>query len=148
MSLIKVKLNDSIKIFLQDIIFITKINRKTTVYLTEERIIIINETIDSLEKQLKNKEFYRSHRGYLINIQKIKEFISYHKGVYQIIMSGTDERPLLARAKKKILEQKLELYRKMQLFSYISSLGNIVGCKIVMGKCIIHVQKANITSYG
>jgi len=88
---------------LKDIVFITRENRKTTVHYTGGKVIT-DETLGSLEEQLREQMFFRSHKGFLINLSLVKELIPCGKSTYQVIMANTSERPLITWDKLRELE--------------------------------------------
>jgi two-component system LytT family response regulator len=88
---------------LKDIIFITRENRRTTVHYIGGKVTT-EETMQALEEQLKGQMFYRSHKGFLINVNMIKEMIPCGKSTYQVVMANTRERPLMTWDKLRDLE--------------------------------------------
>lgn len=88
---------------LKDIVFITRENRKTTVHYTGGKVLT-EETLGSLEEQLKEQMFFRSHKGFLINLNLVKELLPCGKSTYQVVMANTSERPLMTWDKLRELE--------------------------------------------
>ncbi|MHB8158216.1 MAG: LytR/AlgR family response regulator transcription factor [Desulfocucumaceae bacterium] len=89
---------------LKDIIFITRENRRTTVHYVGGKVLT-DETLGVLEEQLKENMFFRAHKGFLINLNLVREMIPCGKSTYQVIMSHTDQRPLITWDKLKDLER-------------------------------------------
>ncbi|MFZ5596971.1 MAG: LytR/AlgR family response regulator transcription factor [Bacillota bacterium] len=87
----------------KDIIFITRENRKTTVHYFGGKIYT-DETLSSLEEQLRGQMFYRSHKGFLINLNMVRELVPCGKSTYQVVMANTLERPLMTWEKLRELE--------------------------------------------
>jgi len=83
-----------LKIDYKDIIFITRENRKTVVHYTGGKVNT-DETMGALEEQLKDNMFFRAHKGFLININMIREIVPCGKSTYQVVMAHTAERPLM-----------------------------------------------------
>lgn len=66
----------------------------------------IDLSLSELEDRLKQAEFLRVHRSYLINLNKIKEIVPWFKGKYQVLMG--DDRQMevpVSRAKVKDLQK-------------------------------------------
>lgn len=57
----------------KDIIYIETEKRRILVHTTEG-VFVCNDGIEALEKKLGRYGFYRSHRSYLINLDKVKKF--------------------------------------------------------------------------
>lgn len=50
--------------------------------------------LGELEEKLKGYAFFRIHRSYIINLEKIKEVIPWFQNTYQVVMEGYDEQPI------------------------------------------------------
>jgi len=88
---------------LKDIVFITRENRKTTVHYSGGKVLT-EETLGALEEQLREQMFFRSHKGFLINLNLVKELVPCGKSTYQVVMANTSERPLMTWDKLRELE--------------------------------------------
>lgn len=86
------------------IIFMEKERKKTLIY-TVDRKYDTYETLAELEKRLNNKNFFRSHKSYLINLQMVERIIPWSNGTYLIKFHYTNNDALLSRAQAKILPQ-------------------------------------------
>ena len=74
---ITVKSDDTTYIINADEIVYMEVCRKDTyIYLSNNRSIKCHRTIASLEEQLKTLGFFRIHRSFLINLDKIRKFDS------------------------------------------------------------------------
>jgi len=89
---------------LKDIIFVTRENRKTMVHYVGGKVLT-DETIGAMEEQLRDQLFFRSHKGFLINLNHVKELVPCGKSTYQVIMDNTKERPLITWDKIRELER-------------------------------------------
>lgn len=89
---------------LKDIVFITRENRKTMVHYIGGKVLT-DETLGTLEEQLRDQNFFRSHKGFLINLHHVKELVPCGKSTYQVIMANTRERPLITWDKLRELER-------------------------------------------
>lgn len=48
----------------------------------------VNMTLQDLQTRLDENQFFRSHRGYLVNLEKIREVIPWFNGTYNLVMEG------------------------------------------------------------
>jgi len=48
----------------------------------------VNMTLQDLQARLDENQFFRCHRGYLVNIEKIREVIPWFNGTYNLVMDG------------------------------------------------------------
>ncbi|GEO57815.1 LytTR family transcriptional regulator DNA-binding domain-containing protein [Companilactobacillus bobalius] len=65
-------------------------------------------TMEELEKKLVHFGFFRCHRSYLVNLQRISELISYSKNSYTLILKNSKETLPLSRAKLDQLKDLLQ----------------------------------------
>lgn len=65
-------------------------------------------TMEELEKKLVHFGFFRCHRSYLVNLQRISELISYSKNSYTLILKNSKETLPLSRAKLDQLKNLLQ----------------------------------------
>jgi len=89
---------------LKDIVFFTKEERRTVVHYAGGKVFA-DESLGTLEEQLKSQMFFRSHKGFLINLNMIKELIPCGKSTYQVVMANTSQRPLMTWDKLKELDE-------------------------------------------
>jgi len=63
-------------------------------------------TLSELEKRLSRSGFFRAHRGYLVNLQHVKEIIPYTRNSYSLRLKGSagTEIPLSKSAAKELRE--------------------------------------------
>ncbi|OPX90542.1 MAG: Transcriptional regulatory protein YehT [Pelotomaculum sp. PtaB.Bin104] len=86
--------NEYIHLDLDDIIFITREDRKTVIHHTEG-VFRITESLASLEKQLQGYHFLRSHKGFIVNLRMVKKIIPFSRENYELVMANTDKKPLM-----------------------------------------------------
>lgn len=87
-----------------DIIFITRYDRKVLL-ITENQSYSIWSSIENLEKRLP-ENFFRSHKGYIININFINEINLMSKNTYQVYFRDCSETALMTMDKSKLLKEK------------------------------------------
>ncbi|MCL0067536.1 LytTR family DNA-binding domain-containing protein [Peptococcaceae bacterium] len=61
-------------------------------------------TLKNLEARLKNSVFYRTHRCYLVNLNKVKEIVPFFNGTYNLVLDDEErsEVPLSRSQAKKL----------------------------------------------
>ncbi len=89
---------------LDEIIYVTKEGRKTTIYFIGGRIQT-NDKLSALEKQLEGYPFFRSHSGFIVNLKMVKELVPASRSSYELVMENTKNRPLITVEKFKELEE-------------------------------------------
>lgn len=88
-----------------EIDFIESINSVSNIRIGDEYYPSLL-TMNELEQKLENFGFYRCHRSYLVNLQRISELISYSRNSYTLILKGpTKEKLPLSRAKMETLRK-------------------------------------------
>jgi|SRR5690606_29062079 len=89
----------------KNIIFIERTGRSTTIVTTEgeySTYLPLNE----LEKELGGTNFFRSHRGFIINIHFVKNFSLYTKNSYVVYFKHTKKTALITKANLDRLQEK------------------------------------------
>jgi two-component system, LytTR family, response regulator LytT len=71
---------------------------KGTSYSTTHR------TLEDIQKELDEKDFFRTHRGYIVNLKKIREIKQEDSGVLLLKLEDSDEQIPVARSKAKELK--------------------------------------------
>lgn len=103
------KINDKIIFFSpEEIDFIESINGISNLRIGEESFPT-TFTLNELEKKLSLFGFFRCHRSYLVNLQRIAELISYSRNSYTLILKGKKQITIpLSRSRLEQLKEKLE----------------------------------------
>lgn len=84
---IPVKIQDKLVVFNPfEIDYIESYEGQCIVYVKGNKFIS-NETMNNLEQKLIRFGFFRSHRSYLVNLQKIIEIISWSKDSYSVVLN-------------------------------------------------------------
>ena len=94
--------NKLVYLNLKDIIFITRENRRVAIYHTNGTVTIKSRLSD-MEQQLGGYPFYRSHAGFIVNLDMVKELIPTSRNSYEVIFINTDKKALMTREKVKNL---------------------------------------------
>ena len=89
-----------------DIIFITKENRRTIIHHIDGKHYV-DENMSVLEEKLKGLGFIRTHKGFIVNIEHVNKVIPFSRNAYNLEMFNTLETPLLTWSRLKELEKKM-----------------------------------------
>lgn len=88
----------------KDIIFVERTGRSTSIYTTNdtyETYLTMNE----LEGSLRENNFLRSHRSFIINLHYVKSFSIYTKKSYSVTFEGTKKIAMLTKEKMDYLQK-------------------------------------------
>ena len=96
--------NKLIYLNLDDIIYVTREGRKSTIYFIGGKVQT-NDNLSVLEEQLAGYPFFRSHSGFIVNLKMIKELIPTGRSSYELVMENTKKRALITVEKFKELEE-------------------------------------------
>ncbi|UTE71708.1 LytTR family DNA-binding domain-containing protein [Rossellomorea marisflavi] len=88
----------------KDIVFIERSGRSTTIYTRNEQIKTYL-TLNELEGELRERDFIRSHRSFIINIHYVKNFSLYAKNSYVITFEGIGEQAMITKEKVDFLQE-------------------------------------------
>lgn len=96
--------NKLIVIHLSDILYIEADEKKCKIFTTSGEYQS-KLKISQLENILPKNNFFRSHRSYIININKVKEIEPWFNGSYIIKLLGSDKKISVSRGKVKEMEE-------------------------------------------
>ncbi|MEL7634750.1 LytTR family DNA-binding domain-containing protein [Sporomusa sphaeroides] len=104
---LKISTNEkSIFINIQDIIFMTRKERKTIIYVVGGSAVKTYEPLQNLEERLKQYHFFRCHKGFIINPDMVMEFSPWGHKIYSVKLANTEETALMT------LEHAREFYKQ------------------------------------
>lgn len=88
---LSIKVNDKLMLIDPiDIDYIESRNGKVLIFVNQESYVH-DATLSTLEVQLKHYGFFRCHRSYLINLQKVSEIITWSKNSYSLRLNHNKE---------------------------------------------------------
>lgn len=96
--------NDIHIVLKKDIIFIERTGRSTTIH-TKNRAVKTYQTLKELEGELRERDFIRSHRSFIINIHYIKNFSLYAKNSFVVTFEGIEEKAMITKDKVDFLQE-------------------------------------------
>ncbi|WP_456276633.1 LytR/AlgR family response regulator transcription factor [Bacillus sp. AK128] len=88
----------------KDIVFIERSGRSTTIY-TKSGPIKTYQTLNELEGELRERDFIRSHRSFIINIHYVTNFSLYAKNSYMVNFEGIKEQAMITKEKVDFLQE-------------------------------------------
>lgn len=101
--------NDKIiLVHVKDIYYCEANNRTTYVYTKKERYTV-NQTISEFYDSLPHPLFFKCHRSYVVNIDKIAEIIPWFNNTYNLALDGMDEKIPVSRSNVKQFKQLMHL---------------------------------------
>ncbi|WP_096186613.1 LytR/AlgR family response regulator transcription factor [Evansella halocellulosilytica] len=82
---------------------------RETIICTKDHQYHSRTPIKEIEEKLKGYPFFRPHKSYLVNLDKIEQLIPWLNGAYQVKMQGSKEEIPVSRNYVKELRERLEL---------------------------------------
>ncbi|MGD7045087.1 LytR/AlgR family response regulator transcription factor [Jeotgalibacillus proteolyticus] len=92
----------------EKILYIYREGRDTFI-VTEKEKLASKTTLKELEQKLTGYTFFRVHKGYLVNISKVEELVSWSTSMYQLKLKNSDDHVPVSRNYVKELRERLEL---------------------------------------
>lgn len=86
-----------------DIILIQRENRATVIYTTIEKHIT-SETLSEMEQRLPAGKFFRCHKSYIVNVDRITRIYPYGRWTYIVKLKGTDLDALMTQERYNALQ--------------------------------------------
>lgn len=105
-----VKVGQHLKLInIEDIECVYSENKGTYVYTSDNRNYLLDQTLDQLEDELEPRTFFRVSRKFYVNINAIKDIISYTNSRLKIILHHFNEQEIIvARERVKDFKNWLE----------------------------------------
>lgn len=88
----------------KDIIFIERTGRSSTIY-TKKDSVKTYQTLKVLEGELRERDFLRSHRSFIINIHYIQNFELYAKNSFVVHFEGLEDTAMITKDKVDYLQE-------------------------------------------
>ena len=87
----------------KDILYLTSQEGNVHIY-TEKNKYLSNESLSTWEAKLEDEDFFRSHRSYIVNIEKIEKISPWFNGSYNLKLINCDDNIPVSRANAKVLK--------------------------------------------
>jgi two-component system, LytTR family, response regulator LytT len=92
----------------RDILYCCREERDTLI-VTTDKTFQTKVSLKELEQKLKGSPFFRTHKSYLVNIEKVEQLIPWFNGAYHVALTGCHENIPVSRNYVKALREVLEL---------------------------------------
>lgn len=89
---------------LQEILYVELIDGEVFV-VTEDKQYRMNETLANLEEKLSSEHFLRTHRAYIVNLDKILEVSPYFNHTLMLKLDGCDAEIPVSRSNVKLFKE-------------------------------------------
>ena len=91
------------------ITYFNREKRKTVIHIDDGKKIMTNESLEALEKRIGKGNFMRTHRSYLVNLDKIVAIQTWSRNNYLIVFGGLKEVAYITEERYKELQHHLNL---------------------------------------
>lgn len=96
-----VKVGQHLKIIpIEDIVCFYSENKGTYIYVNSKRNYLIDQSLEQLESMLDPIKFFRVNRKYYVNIQSIKDMVSYTNSRLKIVLDSFSEHEIIVSREK------------------------------------------------
>jgi ABC-2 type transport system ATP-binding protein len=72
-----------------EIAYVSAEEGRTALHLADGQEIATHFTLNELEERLGRSGFFRAHRGYLVNLQRVKEVVTYTRDSFTLVLEST-----------------------------------------------------------
>ena len=86
-----------------DVIMLKSDKSYTTIFMVNDKKIVVSKTLKEVEKKFEYSEFFRVHNSYLINVNHVKEYLKSMGG--ELIMSNGMSASISRNKKNELLEK-------------------------------------------
>lgn len=92
----------------ETVLYCSRVDREIHIY-TEQNMYQSKLSLKELEQKLLNFSFFRTHKSFVVNLNKVERLIPWFNGAYQLQVTGRKEEIPVSRNYVKQLRKKLEL---------------------------------------
>lgn len=93
---------------IRDIVLIQREDRSTVLYTDDRNRYVLPETLSEMEEKLDRELFFRCHKSYIVNLERIRNITPYGRWTYVIQLEGTEHDALITHEKYEELEKWFE----------------------------------------
>lgn len=90
---------------MDDILLIQREERSTVIYTADGKAYSTSDTLTETEAKLDPQAFFRCHRSYIINLNRIRDITPYGRWTYVVRLDGTERDALITQEKYEELER-------------------------------------------
>jgi len=88
-----------VKVLFSEILYIESLSDYIKIHTSDEKVIVTRETLSNVEARLPQKDFMRTHRSYIVSLDKISSYTS------DTIEMGKHEIPVSRGFREKVMER-------------------------------------------
>lgn len=93
---------------IKDIVLVQREDRATVIYTDDHERYVMPETLSEMEARLDDGTFFRCHKSYIVNLERIRNITPYGRWTYVIQLEGTEHDALITHEKYEELEKRFE----------------------------------------
>lgn len=90
---------------LDKLLLIQREDRQTALYVEGDVRLLTSETLTELEVRLANNSFFRTHKSYIVNINRIDSITPYGRWTYNVRLRGTKHDALITHERFEELQK-------------------------------------------
>ncbi len=91
-----------------DVLF-CKVEESTVYIYTSEKSYKMTESLSKIEEKLPKQSFFKTHRAYIVNLDKVKEVSPYFNHTLMVQLDGHSEEIPVSRSKVKSFKKRLNI---------------------------------------
>lgn len=108
-SRLPITLEDRIVFVSVDDILFCKVEESTVFIYTKEKAYKMTESLSKIEEKLPKRKFFKTHRAYIVNLDKVQEVSPYFNHTLMIQLDGTSEEVPVSRSNVKSFKKRLNI---------------------------------------
>lgn len=90
----------------KDILLVQREDRSTVMYTEDGGRYVLPDTLSEMEERLNPELFFRCHKSYIVNLERIRDITPYGRWTYIIRLEGTEHDALITHEKYEELEKR------------------------------------------
>ena len=91
---------------MKDILLVQREDRSTVMYTEDGGRYVLPDTLSEMEERLNPELFFRCHKSYIVNLERIRDITPYGRWTYIIRLEGTEHDALITHEKYEELEKR------------------------------------------
>ena len=84
---------------MEDILLVQREDRQTVIYAEDGRRYVTGDSLAEVEARLDPQVFFRSHKSYIVNLNRVESVTPYGRWTYIVTLQGTDHDALITAEK-------------------------------------------------